>query len=490
MLYMSKQVKIYELHAQGISSAEIARTLSIDRKTVYRYLKRDDFSPKIPIKKSKPSKLDPYKPVIDKWLEEDKKVFFKQHHTAVRVQERLRDECGFECGITTIQNYVRKRRAQTNREEFLDLEWSPGHGQVDFGDVDVYLEGALLRGHMLTLSFPYSNMGYCQLFLGESAECVCQGLADIFAHIGGSPHTLIFDNATGVGRRICKHIIETELFSRFRMHHNFSLKFCNVDSGHEKGNVERKVSYLRKKLFVPVPSLKCIDTFNTDLLRSCAFQESKTHYKRKKLQGKMFEKDCAHFISLPKKPFHAVRYEEYVSNGYGHVTIDAKHTYSTNPCHMRKKTICAIGATKIDFISEEGEILATHRRAFGKKKTETIDPKSQLKLLTRRPGGWANSRVRADIPSSVVTYLDGLEKDELKQSLTLLYEASNRNGFEATCVALDVLASKDSPDPDFFKVGVLAARIANFGLDTAPDAGADLKHYDQIFLKGLDHALN
>ena len=45
---------------------------------------------------------------------------------------------------------------------------------------------------------------------------------------------LIFDNATGVGRRIGDVIHETELFSRFRAHYHFRVRFCNPYSGWEK----------------------------------------------------------------------------------------------------------------------------------------------------------------------------------------------------------------------------------------------------------------
>jgi len=489
---MSKQEEIFALRARGCSKVEIAQKLSINRKTVNRYLNLDDFSPKPPIKVPRPSKLDPYKPIIDEWLEGDKSVFHKQKHTATRVHERLCEECGFDGGITIVTDYVRKKRGRGKERSSLDLKWDPGYGQVDFGDVDVFLSGEKVRGHELAVSFPYSNMGYVQFFLGESAECVCQGLEDVFERIGGVPHTLIFDNATGVGKKICDGIMETELFSRFRMHYRFALRFCNQDAGNEKGNVERKVGFLRSsKLFVPAPTFDDIDVFNRELLDKCSFQEDKLHYKKEKRQGELFEKDAARFISLPTKAFDVCRYEEHISNGYGHVTLDKRHTYSTHPSNVRKKTICGIRATRIDFISEEGEIFSSHRRVFGNKKTESIDPSGQLQLLSRRPGGWTNSRVRADISPSVVSYLDTLEKPELKHSLKLLYEASERSGLEATLEALEQIVSQKDSIPNFFDVGVLAARIADFGLETSPVPGADLSPYDHYFLEGdMQYALN
>ena len=69
----------------------------------------------------------------------------------------------------------------------------PGFAQVDFGEADFNEDTDCVRRKYLTVSFPYSNDGYSQVFRGETAECVCQGLADIFNYIGGVPKLLVFD---------------------------------------------------------------------------------------------------------------------------------------------------------------------------------------------------------------------------------------------------------------------------------------------------------
>ncbi len=84
----------------------------------------------------------------------------------------------------------------------------------------------------------------------------------------------------------------------------------------------------------------------------------------------------------------------------------------------------------------------------------------------------------------MVSHLDSLSADGLKRDLKLLYETSERSGFKATLSALDILAGEHEDFPDFFQVGVLAARIAGFGLDTTPEAPADLVCYDKLFLGG------
>ena len=51
--------------------------------------------------------LEPLAPLIDSWLLEDRRCWFKQRHTAKRVYNRLVSEHGFGGSCTTVQRYVR-----------------------------------------------------------------------------------------------------------------------------------------------------------------------------------------------------------------------------------------------------------------------------------------------------------------------------------------------------------------------------------------------
>ena len=270
---MPIQNNIRDLYKNGQSKSQIAKALSIDRKTVRKYLAEDDFSPDLPLASVCQSVVDPYKEIIDEWLEADRSVFYKQRHTAVRITERLVEERGYTGGYGPVQRYVKQKREQMTSfrpvVEPLDLVWEPGSMQVDFGQADAEICGKRSRKHYLTNSYPYSNAGFTQIFGGETAECFCTGLKDTFEYVGSVPHTVVLDNATGVGKRIKKVVLETELFARFRAHYGFDVRFCNVNSGHEKGSVERKVSFHRKRLFVPVPVIEDIKGYNKELFDQC-----------------------------------------------------------------------------------------------------------------------------------------------------------------------------------------------------------------------------
>lgn len=92
---------------RGESVAQIAREEGVSRGTVYKYLSDDaNLSPKPPNKTGRKSRLDPYRELIRSWLEEDKKGWKKQRHTAHRIWVRLVEECSISVGESTVRRYV------------------------------------------------------------------------------------------------------------------------------------------------------------------------------------------------------------------------------------------------------------------------------------------------------------------------------------------------------------------------------------------------
>ena len=75
MLKMSQVNYTRYLHNRGCRISEITRETGIDPKTIRKYISKDDFSEKPPIKTTLQSILDEHKQTIDAWLEEDKKAF-------------------------------------------------------------------------------------------------------------------------------------------------------------------------------------------------------------------------------------------------------------------------------------------------------------------------------------------------------------------------------------------------------------------------------
>lgn len=476
---MSQIEDIKEM-ARNRSVAGIARVLSVDEKTVRKYVMQDDFSPKPPRRNPRSSRLESHMPLIDRWIEEDEKRWYKQRHTAKKIHERLTLESpGFDCSYNVVQRYVRKargtRRAQRANQE---LVWHPGESQADFGEADFLERGAMLRKKYLTLSFPQSNNSFTQVFGGENAECVCQGLKDIFHYIGGVPRLVVFDNATGVGRRFGEVIRETELFRRFRAHYGFSVRFCNPDSGHEKGNVENKVGYTRRNMFVPEPAYDEVETFNRELLDRHVVKAEENHYKKLLPIKELYRADEQALMPLPGKPFDVCRYTYEKTDGYGKIHIDARHHYSSRPEYGGAEVLVCIRAHTIDILDEHGELVVRHTRQYGSTRSDTVDYRTSLAMLMRNAGAWPNSGIRELVTPVLQELMDAQPRDELQKTLRTLHLLTTRYSFETALAALEegVRINRDT----FCDTAVLAARISEYGLDTAAEQGPDLHIYDTL----------
>ena len=224
MIGVDKIDDIRRLGRGGASVASIARDTGVSEPTVRKYLREPGLSERPPAVGRAPESpsLEPFAELVDSWLLEDRRRWFKRRHTARRVYDRLVEEQGFDGSYTTVQRYVKRRREELAAEldarearGFLLLDWLPGECQVDFGQADFRVRGVVQRGHLLVVAFPHSNVGLAQVFWGETAECVCQGLRDVFEFLGGVPLRAVFDNATEVGRRVGAEIRASALFRRF-----------------------------------------------------------------------------------------------------------------------------------------------------------------------------------------------------------------------------------------------------------------------------------
>ncbi len=250
-------------HVEGMSKSAAARLFGVDRKTVAKMLKhavppgyRRQGPPVRP-------KLDPFIPVIDRILEEDRGVLKKQRHTGSRIFERLRDEHGFTGGITIVRDYVAGARRRS-REVFVPLSHKPGHAQVDFGEADGIIDGKLTRFHYFCMDLPHSDAPFFKAYPAEVAEAFCEGHVAAFAFFGGIPLSILYDNTKlavaqilGDGKRT-----RSRMFSTLQSHYLFEDKFGRPGKGNDKGKVEGLVGYVRRHFMVPMPVAESFDAMN------------------------------------------------------------------------------------------------------------------------------------------------------------------------------------------------------------------------------------
>lgn len=395
-----QQIKV--LQAQGCHVSAIADALGLDRKTVRKYLEQTDFSPTVPVKRERASKLDPYQATIDAWLEEDTHHWYKQRHTAQRIFDRWGEEFPDRAvSYRTVRRYVQERRRTAPTTGTLELEWHPGEAQGDFGQADIIEKGQTVRIPLLCLTFPYSHAGYLQLFRGENAECVVQGLVDLFQHLGGAPQRIVFDNASGVGRRVGDQVRMTARFARCQAHYGFETTFCHPYSGQEKGNVENKVGYFRRNRLVPIPIVADLLVTNQALLTRSERDGERPHYKKGPPVITLFAADREALRALPPQAFAPYRYTQVRTDQPGRFCLEGPHGYSSAPEYAQQAIIVRVGAHSVEPLAVDGRLLTRHDRVDGPDRSDSTDYRTTAHRVAQRPGAWRNSLRRSGLPDSV-----------------------------------------------------------------------------------------
>lgn len=501
MIGMDTQAMIRDLWDNGESISSIARALHIDRKTVRKFLDREDYSESIQeaAKQPRGSKLDRYKAEIDALIEKNEKigVYRKQKWTAVRMHEYLVVEkgyCELKDSYNLIARYMRSRRQQKSRgyEErgAMPLVWYPGEAEGDFGEADCYLGSSneLTRLKYFCLKFPYSNVEGVVFMPGENCECVCQALQYIFEYIGGVPGRIIFDNATGIGHRFRNILQENEGFTRFRLHYRFKPVFANPDSGHEKGSVENGVGTARRNLMVPPPRIAAdLEDYNKEhmLPESIGFRIDEPHYLKGITKRELFERERESLLPLPSAAMHIHRIERHTLDATGSFITDAKHKYSIGPQRSGSTVLVEKTAWDVIIYDGQGHMIKGFRRSYSDDPTQTYDLEAIARSMYSKPGSWHNSVLRSSMEDGPLKeHIDSIvDRNERKRFFWGFGNLVERYSLGSTCYAYNRLIH-DGKLPDYDDVSAYCERLRTFSPDEACNpTGVNLGIYDALLSK-------
>jgi transposase len=329
--------------------------------------------------------LEPLLPVVHQILKDDKKAPPKQRHTAVRIYRRLRDEHGYEGGLTVVKDAVRSWR-RGHAEVFVPLAHPPGEAQVDFGEAEVTLDGRPAKVALFVMTLPYSDAIFCCAFPRECTEAFLEGHARAFAFFGGVPRRISYDNlkiavARIVGGRERK---VTDAFLSLQSHHLFEAHFCLVRRPNEKGHVETLVGFARRNFLVPVPCLRDgLEGLNARLEADCRDDLSRRLRGKPATKAEMLAEERAALLPLPAEGFTAARVEQPHADSLSLVRFDA-NDYSV-PTEFAHRRVTAVGTIDSVRIAVGDRVVATHRRSWGREGV-FYDPVHYLALLERKPG--------------------------------------------------------------------------------------------------------
>lgn len=194
-------------------------------------------------------KLDGFTDIIDQWLRDDVGSPRKQRHTAKRVFERLRDEHSFEGGYTIVKTYMREHQRRS-REMFVPLHHAPGHGQADFGEALVFIDGIEQKAYFFAFDLPHSDACYVRAYPAATAEAWMDGHVHAFAFFGRVPQSVLYDNDRCLVAQILPDGTRkrARLFSGLLSHYVIQDSYGRPGKGNDKGSVEGLVGYARRNL--------------------------------------------------------------------------------------------------------------------------------------------------------------------------------------------------------------------------------------------------
>ena len=328
-------------------------------------------------------KLGPFLPVIEEILEADKTAPAKQRHTAKRIFERLRDEYGYEGGITQVTETVAQARRH-GKEVFVPLVHRPGHAQYDFGEATVIIAGETTKAALSVMTLPYSDVFHVSAYPRECTESFQAGHVAGFDFFGGVPVRTSYDNSRIAVKKVVGRERElTDEFFRLESHFLFDHHFCRVARGNEKGHVESLVGFGRRNFLVPVPSFGSFAELNAHLEASCIADMGRSVRGKPEGKAERLETDQAAMLPIPDDIFEIRRVVQAGANSLSLVRFD-RNDYSVPTDHAHHP-VTALGGIEDVRIVVGTEVVATHKRCWTKEEI-LFDPRHYLALLERKPG--------------------------------------------------------------------------------------------------------
>jgi hypothetical protein len=203
---------------------------------------------------------------------------------------------------------------------YLPLVFDPGiDAQVDWGEATVILQGEAVVVQLFIMRLCYSRKLFVMAFPTQRQEAFLLGHVLAFAHFGGVPHRISYDNLKVAVQQILegRNRIEQTDFVRFRSHYLFESRFCTPAQGHEKGGVESDVGYSRRNFLVPPPAVADFAELNARLLAACRADDLRIVDRQTQTVGVRWQVEQPRLHPLPAHPFACCVSREVTLNGYG-----------------------------------------------------------------------------------------------------------------------------------------------------------------------------
>lgn len=191
-------------------------------------------TPKRPPKK-RPSKLDPYRPLLQRLIVED-------GLTAILALEELQ-AAGFDGGYSIVKEAVARIRPRPKRATTV-VDHPPGaEGQVDWSPYHVLFSGQRADVNAFSLVLPFSRWMFVRFCLDQTLPTLLEKHDEAFGKLGAVPHMMSYDNMTTVGGHVGPdEVWINPRFAAYAGEYDFEVKLTRPGRPNDHASVERTSS--------------------------------------------------------------------------------------------------------------------------------------------------------------------------------------------------------------------------------------------------------
>lgn len=360
---------------KGMSYVELGRKYHMNPRTAKRYAESPQ-KPEYTLSAPKPTKMDPYKQIVDEWLEE-------APYSALRILEKLQ-EMGFDAGYSIVKAYVSSRKMDLNEKTTVRFETMPGkQGQMDWGffeDYLVYEDGKWKKLYCFLMILGYSRMRYIEFVTDMSTNTLIRCHQNAFRYFGGYPEEILYDNMKQVViKRLLKQQDSTlnRQFEDFAGFYGFKPILCRPYRGQTKGKVERTVQFVRDNFMVGIKYNSLVD-LNGQALAWCNKVNGKVHATTNEILFERLKKESLSPLS-----------REYIIDKINlrRVQKDCLISYAGNqysvPAEYIGKDVAVVALDSMLAAYYEGKQIALHRISY-QRKDMVVNPQHYRRLTLKQ----------------------------------------------------------------------------------------------------------
>lgn len=351
MYGINMKFTVQALLTRGYSQRQVAKELSISRKTVRKFKEEIDNKCILTPQIDRYKKLDPYYEEIKEWVSLGK--------TGVLIRESLATKHGVKVGYSTISRYLKQFKSS---EVYIPLITPPGEeAQVDFGYIGrFYKDGKLVKAWAFSMVLSNSRYSYHKIVTDQSVNTFIKCHIESFEYFGGAPKTVKLDNlkAGVISPSFYEPTIQRQ-YAEFLHHYNSVPITARIRRGQDKGKVEAGVKYVKSNFLKRIQHQDYSQLEKDLLYWTNNICNTRLHGTTKKIPVEVFNSLEKNVLSpLPLIRYEIFKIEHRKVNNYGHVCFN--NNFYSVPAKFIGKTLIVKSSGTILKIYEDTQEVAIH----------------------------------------------------------------------------------------------------------------------------------